>query len=426
MMRYAFDGPRRAVFPALLAAAVFFSLADCKNSAARAAEKNPVLVVPAAKSTLQVTVFLPPEFSRSPSAAYELVEEAEPVVRIPVQFLPALTGDRPQFQSDRQLAASIPPRAASPSPRRFRLEPSKSRAAAPGPFTLKDLDGKSLELRENGRPRYVYNYGEITGEKVPVDDARRTRGCYVHPLWDLHGKVLTKDFPSDDYQHHGLFWAWPHVEIGGKDYNLWDYTNIRQKFIRWHCRDAGPVAAVLAVENGWFIGARRVVREFVILRLFSRETKAQSLDVELFFFPLEREITIRGAEEKGYGGLAWRSAVQDAKQALISTARGPAPEDLVKTRLAWADLTYPFRKGDPSGAAIFIPKEHPDYPPSWLVRHYGALCVAWPGIEGKTFPPGRPIHLAYRILIHDASANPTELGAVYADYLSSREARWND
>ena len=425
-MKNVFDGPSRAACLALLTVAVFFPLADSENSAIRAAEKNPVLIVPAAKSTLRVTVPLPREFRRDPSAAYDLVEETEPAVRIPVQFLPGLAGDRPEFESDKQLAAGIPPRAASPSPRRFQLKPSASRPAVPGPFAFKDLDGKSLELRENGQPRYTYNYGEITDETVPADDHRRTRGCYVHPIWDLNGEVPTKDFPSDDYQHHGLFWAWPHVEIGGQDYNLWDYTDIRQKFVRWHCREAGSAAAMLAVENGWFVGARRVVQEFVILRMFPREANEQALEVELFFFPLEREITLRGAEEKGYGGLAWRSAVQDAKQASISTAIGPAPEDLVNARLAWADLTYPFRKEDPGGAAIFIPKEHPDYPPTWLARHYGALCVAWPGIKGKTFPPGRPIHLAYRILIHNASVSPTELGAVYADYLSSREVRWND
>ena len=63
----------------------------------------------------------------------------------------------------------------------------------------------------------VYNHGVITDEKVPAKDARRSRACYIHPLWGLNGEVLTDDFPKDHYHHHGVFWAWPHVEIGRMD-----------------------------------------------------------------------------------------------------------------------------------------------------------------------------------------------------------------
>lgn len=54
-----------------------------------------------------------------------------------------------------------------------------------------------------------------------------------------------------------MFWAWPHVSIDGKEYDLWMYKNIQQKFVRWLDREAGPVTATLGAENGWFIGDRR-------------------------------------------------------------------------------------------------------------------------------------------------------------------------
>ena len=75
---------------------------------------------------------------------------------------------------------------------------------------------------------FVYNHGMVTNERVPAKDARRSRGCYIHPLWGLNGEVLTDDFPADHYHHHGVFWAWPHVEIGREKFDLWEYKDIAQ------------------------------------------------------------------------------------------------------------------------------------------------------------------------------------------------------
>ena len=109
----------------------------------------------------------------------------------------------------------------------------------------------------------VYNHGVITDEKVPAKDNRRSRACYIHPLWGINGEVLTDDFPKDHYHHHGVFWAWPHVEIGDEKHDLWMYKKIAPNFVRWLARDTGPLAAVLGVENGWFLGDRKVMIERV-------------------------------------------------------------------------------------------------------------------------------------------------------------------
>jgi hypothetical protein len=73
----------------------------------------------------------------------------------------------------------------------------------------------------------------------------------------------------------------------------------------------------------------------------------------------------------------------------------------------------------PSGAAIFIDPAHPDYPPEWLTRHYGVLCVGWPGVDGKTFPAAKPIRCRYRVWIHRGNVEADALKKAYADY-----SRW--
>ncbi|MCC6234122.1 MAG: PmoA family protein, partial [Verrucomicrobiales bacterium] len=109
------------------------------------------------------------------------------------------------------------------------------------------------------------------------------------------------------------------------------------------------------------------------------------------------------------------------------TPAGQSPEDLYITRLPWADLSRLFPStttnpgGNPapsrtSGAALFIAPDHPDYPPTWLTRHYGVLCIGWPGVDGRTFAPGVPIRCAYRVWIHRHGTAPDKVAAAYESY----------
>ncbi len=128
--------------------------------------------------------------------------------------------------------------------------------------------------------------------------------------------------------------------------------------------------------------------------------------------------TLRGAEGKSYGGLTIRFAVRAEKDAVITVPSGRTTEDLPDTKLQWADLTAPLGAKEPSGAAIFVPPTHPDVPPTWLTRHYGAQCVGYPGVKDKTFEPDKPIHLSYRIWIHQRAVSLDELKQAYAAYVA--------
>ena len=317
------------------------------------------------------------------------------------------------------LVADIPPRQGAPKERRFHLR-AAPRTYAAAAFAFHDQDDKSLALDEGQQPVLVYNHGTIVNEKVPAKDVRRSRACYIHPLYGVNGEVLTDDFPKDHYHHHGVFWTWPHVEIDGKQYDLWMNKGIRPEFVAWLGHDVGPVAAALGVENGWFVGDKKVMVERVWIRAGRSDGKTRPVDLDLTWIPVDRPITLRGAEGKSYGGLTVRFAVRDQKKSTITVPSGTPKEDLPDTPLPWADMTASFAGGKgPSGAAIFVPLDHPDYPPTWLTRHYGPLCIGWPGVHGKTFPPGRPIHLSYRLWIHAGVVTGEELKRAYAAYTAS-------
>ena len=227
-----------------------------------AADSPPLLIVPPSKVTLHLAVPLPEGVKLQRADTWQLVEIELPEVRTPAQLVPAIAADGTAAERGGRLVADILPRKGVSQPRRFRLERAKAAAvdAAKG-FQLEDLDNKSLKLSDGDSPLLVYNYGVITNESVPEGNHLRSRGCYVHPLWGLHGEVLTDDFPKDHYHHHGVFWTWPHIGIEETEYNLWAGDKIKDEFVRWICRETGPVAAVLAVENGWFVGQRKVMIE---------------------------------------------------------------------------------------------------------------------------------------------------------------------
>lgn len=377
------------------------------------------LIVPTADSVLNIAVPVPAELGEG-AGRWQLVEAGE-TQRVSVDVAPAVQPDGTPSRSQRVVLASIKPRAGGKDHRPFRLVESEAGERAVGPsFRWAERDEKTLGLWEGNRPVLGYNHGMRSKAGVPADRARST---YLHPIYGLDGEVLTDDFPEDHYHHRGLFWAWPHVRIGGANYSTWDLRGIEQRFERWLHRQAGNAAAVLAVENGWYIGERKAVQERVWLRVYPAQGDSQAIDVDLTWIPMGEPVTLEGAADKSYGGFTLRFAPRT--ETVITTPLGNKAEDLAVTRLPWADLSARFQGASgPSGAAVFISPEHPDYPPTWLTRHYGVLCVGWPGVKSATFLPGEQIRCQYRVWIHRGLAGADQLGAAYSAYQAAGKVRW--
>lgn len=302
--------------------------------------------------------------------------------------------------------------------------------ACADPFSIEEKDSRSVVISEGGKPVLCYNFGETTCEKLKERDERRSRACYVHPIWGLDGEVLTDDYPADHPHHHGIFWTWPHIEIDGKHYQTWiDDGKIEPRFVRWIDRTATDSEAKLAVENGWFIGEKQVMREEVRIQVHPATDDSRAIDFTLTFTPIDRPITLRGAEGKSYGGITARFHVIPDTMAELRTTEGLAKSDLPDTRFEWVDLmrkpneTFAGKKISGGGAALFVSPDHPDYPPTWLARHYGALCVGYPGVESKTFEPGVPFTLRYRILVHQKTFDAKEIQNRYESYKKEMSSR---
>ncbi len=345
------------------------------------------------------------------------------------------------------------------------------------------LDENALTLRDGENVVFSYYYSFREHENVPKSDSRRCAGCYFYPLNGVDGENLTDLAPKDHYHHRGVFWTWPVVGVWEADgtkreYDLWT-TNapIRQRFARFLERptirdDAnGGKFAEFAVENGWFVGpnatktdaeldptakdgktgervgeriaenaplyGEKVVTEIVRVKTGPVETfegvRCRSVDVEITLIPNEKPISLRGAENKSYGGLTirFRPTGKIGEDRFIVTDEGLAKGDMPEKPLRWADYTSRFgavdketgEKNALSGAAIFLSPNFPNFPPTWLTRYYGPLCVGWPGVVEQKFEPGRRIEMRARIWLHEGLVSKETLQKAFERWAEEEKTR---
>ncbi len=370
------------------------------------------LTVP--QTQVPVPVSIRTQIPEQPNLMFVDVQRRGP--RVGADFAPAPDEAGNVSASDAALVTTLPPRQWREQPRRFELRPKPDSQPSEGArFRFSPVNEDSLLLWEGADRVMVYNHGMLLAEGAPED---RRRSSYVHPIFGLDGEVLTDDFPKDHYHHRGLFWTWPHVKVGGEEFDLWTIKGIRQRFERFLVQHTASTGATLAVENGWFVEDRKVMRERIWFRVYPANESGRCIDVDCFWIPTDRPVSLAGAAGKSYGGMTLRFAPRTDTR--ITTTLGSENKDLAMTHLPWADFSARFEGRDAfSGAALFVADDHPDYPPTWLTRHYGALCLGWPGVEAQTFPPSKPIHCRYRVWVHrDAPAKQTVEDA-YEAYLVS-------
>lgn len=270
---------------------------------------------------------------------------------------------------------------------------------AAGPFEFRELNETSIQLLEAGKPVYVYNHGMTLKPGMPED---RRRACYLHPVWTPDGTVVTDDFPVDHPHHRGIFWAWPHVKIGNQDLDLWSIQGIHQKFVRWMEKKTAPGQARLGVENAWYAGDRKVVKETVLMVAHRAEGGRRALDFTLVFEALTEPVSLTGesASKKGYGGFNVRFAPRE--HTALTTDRGKETGDSNMVPHPWAELEADYG-GRHAAVRVEIAPGNPGFPNGWCLRHYGYLGVNFPGLAPYTLERGKPLRLRYRVIVSGAT-----------------------
>ncbi len=261
-------------------------------------------------------------------------------------------------------------------------------------FRFRELNDKSLELAEGGAPVFVFNNGVMLKEGVPAD---RARCCYLHPVYAPNGAVVTDDFPADHFHHRGIHWTWPVVVVDGQKTSLWDLRGILPRFEKWTKREAGKDSAVLAFEDGWYMGDRKVVAEEIEIVAHPARNGRRDLDFTLRFRAMGSDVSIAGTPDqgKGYGGFNVRFAARTNTR-IRTPDQADAPDSDLKPQ-PWAEVTGDFA-GKPAGVRVTMDPANPPAP-GWCLRHYGFLGVEFPGLQPYSITKNAPLVLKYRVTL---------------------------
>jgi hypothetical protein len=272
-----------------------------------------------------------------------------------------------------------------------------------GQLTMTDAGDGRIELKEAGRTALVYNFNSQLKADAPQD---RRRCCYIFPVVTPGGVSVLDDFPKDHYHHHGIFWAWPVVEVASAKYDLWMYRGIQHRFEKWITQDVRPTRAELVASNGWYVGEKKVVNETARITLLPAHGNSRTFEAELTLEAVDQPVTMRGSPDKGksYGGFSARFAPRE--NTLMASAEGPVEKDQDLVPHKWAELTASYG-GKKATLRITPDPGNPGVPYQWCLRNYGFVGASFPGrageAQGHTLQPGKPVRLKFSVTVSDAN-----------------------
>lgn len=244
-------------------------------------------------------------------------------------------------------------------------------------------------------------------QQTPVTEHGHTRAGYVHPLIGLDGEVLTEVFPRDHRHHQGVFWAWHQLWVGdrkiGDPWVTKDHLVVVKKA---EIADEGADFATLDIHAAWTSTAlddsgesKDIVNERTRIRVHRAVGDVQYVDFTIRLTPLVPDVKVGGSEdEKGYSGFTVR--VKPPADMVIRDASGILENDAIQSTSPWAGVSGSFGERKTSGIAILSHPSLTQFPPRWVLRHYGMQNVAYPGREPIALSADQPLVIRHRLVLH--------------------------
>ncbi|MDR1480405.1 MAG: PmoA family protein [Planctomycetaceae bacterium] len=269
-------------------------------------------------------------------------------------------------------------------------------------------------ILENEEPVLQYNYGTLPLPNGYIEKISQTsriyavpRSDYIHPLYDLDGEPITKDWSNDHPHHRGIYWAWP--EVGYKN-ELGDLHALQKVFARTTNKietatENGKLK--LTAENVWkWLDKEPIVNEKITITVLPLDKNGRKINLEFHFTALVDEVTLARRGTQHYGGLNIR--MQPLNEFKTSSFYGNEKDIPKINQPAWVCSSWNNPKSDGrTELTVFEKATNPDYP--------GAL-IQYPNLNWfqPTFPKNgtrykleknKPLTLHYQLWLHNASDN---------------------
>lgn len=331
------------------------------------------------------------------------------------------------------------------------------------PFSIEDINKKSLLIKNDSKPILQYNYGiirEKEGKINPFD-----RSSYIHPVWTPTGKIITGDFSPEHIYQRGIFKAWRKVKFEGFTTEFWsigldlyDTPAKTQKDDRNIDISNGPVFTQIVVYNNGIVGNDKTYcKEICTVRIYNRlRQNTWMFDLIVREIPVDpdhpetlpRKIKTMELEEIHYGGMSFRGASPEwLRQERISREDERfskdnvclSPEDSLDILTSeghnrktgngiparWIDYTGPL--GDEWGGLVVF--DHPSnvrYPTPLRIHPYlPYFSYALTKDAPYTITSEAPLNLMYRFVVHNGHPDKKFNEKIAQDFVAPPQVTWN-
>jgi hypothetical protein len=314
----------------------------------------------------------------------------------------------------------ILPELAAGTQRRFRV--AGTRATSGGIQAGRSGDSVSFWWDKQPLLDYVGGQGVLPEGVKPVF----RRGGYLHPVRTPSGRVVTDDYPSDHYHHHGIWFAWTKTEFQGRHPDFWnvgdltgrvDVTALDEAWsgevhagvrARHHYTDVSAPTPTIALREEW------VTRVFAVGRGRARP---------YFLFDVDLSQTAATADplildEYRYGGIGLRGPKEsrDLSNAFFLTSEGKDRKEGDTSRGRWCHIGSRV-EGELAGLAILgHPSNFRAPEPMRINPTDPFFCYAPPQLGRFEIRPGTPYTARYRFIVADGGPDPAELDRIWNDY----------
>jgi hypothetical protein len=256
------------------------------------------------------------------------------------------------------------------------------------------------------------------------------RGGYIHPVFTPSGHLVTDDYPSDHYHHHGIWFAWTKTEFEGAHPDFWnvgDGTG-RVEFVSLDGAWSGPVHAGFKSRQRYvaLTGAapKTGLNEQWEVRIYNVGQRSKG-DKAKRYFLFDIVATQQCAsnsplvlDEYRYGGMGIRGHRnwKDKSKVWFLTSEGKTREDGNATRGRWFRMSGPVDNEMVGIAVLDHPNNFRSPQPMRLNPDDPFFNYAPSQLGRFEIKPGEKFVLRYRYVVADGATDKTELDRLWNDY----------
>jgi Methane oxygenase PmoA len=263
------------------------------------------------------------------------------------------------------------------------------------------MKDERLLIRAMDKNLLQYNFKTVYPPKG-IDTAFR-RSAFIHPLWTLTGKVLTRIQPPDHYHHYGIWNPWTHVLFEGDTVDFWNIKGRKGtvRFGKFVSITEGPVYAeyeALHEHVAFKNGVEKVaLNELQTVRVYRLES-----DQDNYMVDITIQLNCASSSpflilEYRYGGLGWRATEKwNKNNSTVLTSEGKTRKGADGSTAKWVIIQGAL--DNESGGAVMMSHpsnyNHPEPLRIWPEDSNGGEMFAmfaptktrdWMLVPGKTY-----------------------------------------